>query len=65
MTISEYYSDAELISQLRMFFDAEEDVDFQSCIGQIQEVDEETYEVKIKGRTFRFDKEFCDVEEVE
>ena len=66
MPVSEWFSDAELISQLRMFFDVDEadKIDFQSLLGQVTEVDEETREVKIKGRTFRFNMELCDVEEV-
>ena len=66
MAVSEYYSDEELISQLKMFFDEEErfNIDFQACLGQITEVDEETLSVTIKGRIFEFDKEMCGVDEV-
>ena len=65
--ISEYYSDDELISQLREFFDVEErmNIDFKSFLGLITEYDEFTFEVKINGRVFHFDKELCSVEEVE
>ena len=65
--ISEYYPDEELISQLRMFFSDEEQeqLNFQTYLGQLEEVDNDTYEVIIKGRLFRFDKVFCEVEEVE
>lgn len=62
--ISEYYSDDELISQLRMHFDNEEDIDYTACLSQLTEVDERTWELKVKSRTFRIDKEFCDVEEI-
>lgn len=67
MAVSEWFSDEELISQLRMFFtvDEAEHIDFQALLGQITEVDDRTREVKVKGRTFRFDLQFCDVEEVE
>lgn len=65
--ISEWFSDEELISQLRMFFDVDEaeHIDFQALLGQITEIDDRTREVKVKSRTFRFDMQFCDVEEVE
>ena len=64
--ISEYFEDEELLSQLRMFFDEEEqeNINFQALLGQLKEVDSETYEVKIKNRTFTIDKTTCDVEEI-
>ena len=62
MAISDWYSDEELISELRMFID--EDIDFESLLGQVTEVDDETLEIKYNGRTFQFDKEVCGVEEV-
>jgi hypothetical protein len=64
--ISEWFSDEELISQLRMFFDVDEadKIDFQALLGQIQVVDDDTRQIKVKGRTFQFSMEFCDVEEV-
>ena len=65
--ISEFFSDEELISQLRMFFneDEQEHMDFQALLGQLQEIDSETWELRVKQRIFRIDKTFCDVEEVE
>ena len=65
--ISEFFSDEELISQLRMFFneDEQEHMDFKALLGQITEIDTNTLELKVKGRIFRIDKIFCDVEEVE
>ena len=65
--ISEYYSDDELLAQLRSYFDEEErqNIDFRSYLGQIEEVDQNTLQVRIQGRIFRFDKELCGVEEVE
>ena len=64
--ISEWFSDEELISELRMFFtEAErETIDFTSLLGQINWINEDTGEIKIKKRTFRFDYELCDVTEV-
>ena len=65
--ISDYYSDNELISQLRMFFSDEEQeqLDFQASLGQLKEVDVDTWELMLKGRLFRIDKSLCEVEEVE
>lgn len=67
MSFSEWYSDEELISQLRMFFDMDEaeNIDFQVFLGQIEEIDDDLCRVKIKNRVFQFSKTFCDVEEVE
>lgn len=63
--ISEYYTDDELISQLAMFFDETDgSVDLQGALGQITEVDENTFQVIINGRTFQFDKVLCGVEEI-
>lgn len=67
LSVSEWFSDDELISQLRMFFDVDEadKIDFKALLGQIQVVDDDTRQIKVKGRTFQFSMEFCDVEEVE
>jgi len=64
--ISEFFTDDELLSQLRMFFSDEEQehMDFKALLGQISEVDSETLELKVNGRVFRIDKILCDVEEV-
>ena len=50
-----------------MFFNEEEQehMDFKALLGQITEIDTNTLELKVKGRIFRIDKIFCDVEEVE
>ena len=65
--ISEYFTDDELLSQLRMFFNEEEQehMDFKALLGQITEIDTNTLELKVKGRIFRIDNIFCDVTEVE
>ena len=65
--ISEYFTDDELLSQLRMFFneDEQEHMDIKAILGQITEIDTNTLELKVKGRIFHIDKIFCDVEEVE
>ena len=64
--ISEWFSDAELLSQLRMFFTEEERevIDFNALLGQITMVDSDTGEITVMNRTFRFDMEVCDVTEV-
>ena len=66
--ISEYFSDDEFISQLRMFFDDEEreKLDFPALLGQLIKTDDETvFELKVKGRLFQLDTEYGTVEEVE
>ena len=66
LSVSEWFSDDELISQLRMFFDVDEvdKIDFKSLLGQVTVVDDDTRQIKVKGRTFVFSMVFCDVEEV-
>ena len=65
--ISDYYEDEELISQLRMFFDddEQEQIDFKASLNLLTDFDEEKWELKIKNRVFLIDKELCEVEEVE
>ena len=64
MAISEFYDDSEIVSQLKMFVDLD-DEDAQSCLSQVTEVDENTFQIIVDGRTFQFDKELCDMEEIE
>ena len=65
--ISDYYSDDELLAQLRSFFDVEEqnNIDFKSYLGQVEEIDNDTLQVKINNRVFQFSRELCGVMEVE
>ena len=65
--ISDYFTDEELISQLRMFFtdEEQEQLNFQAYLGQLEELDLDTWKLTIKGRLFRISKIFCEVEEVE
>lgn len=65
--ISDYYSDEELISQLKMFFtdEEQEQLNFEVALGQLEDVDTDTWELQLKGRLFRIDKILCEVEEVE
>ena len=66
LSVSEWFSDEELISQLQMFFDVDEvdKIDFKSLLGQVTVVDDDTRQIKVKGRVFQFSMMFCDVEEV-
>ena len=64
-TVSEYFSDEMLESQLRMHFSLEEmwNIDFKALFSQI--VDTGNFlQLKIKNRTFRIDKITGDVQEV-
>ena len=63
MAVSEYFSDEELISQLRMFFTADEaeNIDFETYLGQLTEVDDQTWKLIVKDKTLFIDKEFCNV----
>ena len=65
--ISDWFTDDELISQLRMQFDYKErdKIDYRSLLGQIIMVDDNTGEIRVKGRVFRFDMKFCGVYEGE
>jgi len=65
--ISDYYSDEELISQLKMFFtdEEQEQLNFDVALGQLEDVDMDTWQLQLKERTFRIDKILCEVEEVE
>jgi hypothetical protein len=64
--ISEFYSDEELLSQLRMFFNEEEleHINFKALLGQLEETDTDTWTLTIKNRLFTIDKTTCYVEEV-
>ena len=65
--ISEFFSDEELISQLRMFFtdEEQEQINFEVALGQLEDIDLDTWQLQLKGRKFRIDKILCEVEEVE
>ena len=64
--ISEFYSDEELLSQLRMFFNEEEleHINFKALLGQLNDEDSDTWTLQIKNRQFTIDKTTCNVEEV-
>ena len=67
MAVSEFFDDDEIISQLRMFFDIEEQdqIDFNELLGQLESIDDDTLQLKVNGRVFNIDKVFCNVTEVE
>lgn len=63
MAISEYFSNEELLSELRMFVDLD-DEDLQSCLSTITEVDDDTLQIRILDRTFQFSRTMLGVEEI-
>lgn len=66
MALSSYFSDSEVISQLRMFFELEEmeTIDFESSLSQVVDYDENNFYLKIKSKSFVIDKLTGIVEEV-
>ena len=65
-TVSPYYSDEELCSQLRLHFSREEmwSIDFQSLLSQIVDMGD-YFRLIVKGRVFNIDKVTANVVEVE
>ena len=63
--ISEFYSDEDIVSQLRSFFDEteREEIDFWNALSTVTE-DDEYFTVMVKSRKFRFHSVIGDVEEV-
>ena len=57
MALSSYFTEEDLISQLRLQFDYEEmfDFDFKQIFGQIEERDTD-YFLRFRGRKFSIDK---------
>lgn len=60
--ISEYFTDEELISQLRIAIG--EDIDYHALLGQVETVDEDTFQIRYGKRVFQFDRILCGVTEV-
>ena len=58
MSISPYFQDSSIVNQLRSFFDVDEqwEIDFDSCLSQIEDVDEEYYVLKVRDKSFRIHK---------
>ena len=57
MAISPYFTDDDLISQLRVQFDVDEmyDFDFKQILGQVEERDND-YFLRFRGKQFSIDK---------
>ena len=66
MVVSSFFSDDDLVTQLRLQFDYEEqfDIDFYSILGQIVERSNDLY-LELRGRCFSIDKITGIVTEVE
>ena len=67
MSLSPYYEDANIIAQLRSYFEEDEQwtIDFESQLSQIEDIDDEYYELKINDKVFRIHKIIVNVVEVE
>ena len=67
MALSIFFSDDEVISQLRAFFDLEVmwTIDFKACLSQVEDYDENLFFLKIKDRNFFIDKITGSVSEVD
>ena len=64
-TVSDFYSDDDLIAELRTFFEEEEmwSINFKALLNQIQDYNDIYFTLEIKGRTFYIDKISCEVME--
>ncbi len=62
-TVSDYFSDEDLISTLRMFFNEKEmwDINFKALLKQVQDYNDIYYILTIKNRTFFINKISCEV----
>ena len=67
MALSIYFSDEEVISQLRVFFNLDEmfNIDFKACLSQVEDYDGNYFYLKIKDKNFIIEKITGIVEEVE
>ena len=56
--ISEYFTDEELETQIRQQFEPEEmwDMDFKTIFNQIEDNDQNYFELQLRNRTFHIDK---------
>lgn len=66
MALTEFSTDEDILSNIRMFFEVDEQamVDWDTVLGQLVDVGA-YFEVKVMGRVFHVDKSFGDVTEVE
>lgn len=67
MSLSPFFEDSDIVCQLRSFFEEDEQwtIDFWRMLSQIEDVDQDYYQVKIKNRCFRIHKIIGNVIEVE
>lgn len=66
MSLSPYFSDDGVVNQLRGFFGFDEQwsIDFYSLLSQVEDLDEEHLQLKIKDRLFTIHKVLGFVDEV-
>ena len=64
-TISDYYSDEDIIAELRTYFEYDEmwSINFQSLLKSIIDYNDIYYMLQIKNRTFYINKITCEVME--
>lgn len=67
MSLSPFYEDSEIITQLRGFFDVEEQwvIDFEAQLSHVEDYDDETYSLQIKDKNFLIHKIHGDIVVVE
>ena len=65
MALSEYFTDDDLITQLRLQFDVDEmyDLDWKIIFSHIEDTGKK-YRLRFRGRTFMIDKVTASVTEV-
>ena len=66
MALSSFFEDEDVVSQLRGFFDPEEqwEIDFFACLSLVEDFDDENYSLKIKDKQFLIHKIHGGVTEV-
>ena len=67
MALSSFFEDEDVVSQLRGFFDPEEqwEIDFFACLSLVEDFDEDYYSLKVKDKSFLVHRVTGDVLEVE
>lgn len=67
MALSIFFSDDEVISQLRAYFELNEmwSIDFNACLSQVEDYDENSFFLKINDKNFVIDKITGSVSEVD
>ena len=66
MSLSPYFEDSSIVNALRSFFEVDEQwtIDFQSLLSQVEDLDDEYYQLQIKDKLFHIHKMQGVVEEV-